>query len=222
VADRLLLYTIPGSHACRSAMLMLEHKGIPWKVREMQPGVQTATMRVRGFPGRTVPAIRVNGTRVQTNRRIARFLDEMRPDPPLVPPERAEEIDRAERFSDLTLQTLTRRLLLAAGRRDPGCGTDGRLGPILAYSNWRRRLTASMAYRYFGVSDEVERLDLAALPRVLDQVDALLAAGTLNGPELNAADFEIAPALALGAYRPDIRHEITSRPSWDLVERLLP
>jgi glutathione S-transferase len=222
VADRLLLYTIPGSHACRSAMLMLEHKGMGWEVREMQPGVQTATMRTRGFPGRTVPAIRLNGTRVQTNRRIARFLDEMRPDPPLVPPGRAAEIERAERLSDLTLQTLIRRLLLAAGRRDPGCGAEGRLGPILAYSNWRRRLTAAMAYRYFGVSDEVERLDLAALPGVLDQVDELVAAGTLNGPELNAADFEIAPALALGGYRPDIRHEITSRPSWNLVERLLP
>lgn len=222
MADRVLLYTIPGSHACRSAMLMLEHKGIPWKVREMPPGVQTTTMRARGFPGRTVPAIKLDGTRVQTNRRIARFLDELEPDPPLVPAERAREVELAERFNDANLQTLTRRLLLAAGRRDPSCGADGRLGPVLAYSNWRRRLAANMAYRYFGVSDEIERLDLIALPGVLDHVDSLVEAGTLNAAELTAADFEIAPSLALGGYRQDVREQFESRPSWKLVERLLP
>jgi glutathione S-transferase len=221
VAD-LLLYTIPGSHACRSAMLMLDHKGIDWKAREMPPGIQTTTMRARGFPGRTVPAIKLNGTRVQTNRKIARWLDELQPEPQLVPPERAGEIEDAERFNDAILQTLTRRLLLAAGRRDPSCGDDGRLGPILAYSRWRRRLAATMASRFFGVNDEIERLDLAALPGVLDHVDSLVADGTLNGRDLNAADCEIAPSLALCAYREDIRDQVTSRPSWDLVERLLP
>ena len=222
MADRVLLYTIPGSHACRSAMLMLEQKGIPWRVREMPPGIQTTTMRARGFPGRTVPAIKLDGTRVQTNRKIARFLDELQPDPPLVPSERANQIESAERFNDAVLQALTRRLLLAAGRRDPSCGDDGRLGPILAYSRWRRRIAATVASRYFGVNDEIERLDLVALPDVLDHVDSLVESGTIAASELTAADFEIAPSLALGSYRPDVREQFTSRPSWDLVERLLP
>jgi glutathione S-transferase len=222
MADGVLLYTIPGSHACRSAMLMLEHKGIPWRVREMPPGIQTTTMRARGFPGRTVPAIKVNGTRVQTNRKIARFLDELEPEPLLIPADRAAEIEPAERFNDAILQTITRRLLLAAGRRDPSCADEGRLGPLLAYSRWRRRVAAIMGSRYFGVTDETERLDLAALPGVLAHVDALVEAGILNGPDLNAADFEIAPSLALGSYRPDIREQFTARPSWALVERVLP
>ena len=220
--DRVLLYTIPGSHACRSAMLMLEHKEIPWRVREMVPGVQTTTMRARGFPGRTVPAIKFDGTRVQTNRKIARFLDELQPDPPLVPRERRETVERAELFNDGILQTITRRLVLAVARRDGSCGATGRLGPILAHSNWRRRIAASGAYRYFGVDQEVERLDLDALPGVLDHVDGLVEAGDLNGDELTAADFEVGPSLALGAYRSDVRGQFTSRPSWALVERLLP
>ena len=29
--DAYKLYVIPGSHACRSAMLMLEHKGRPYR-----------------------------------------------------------------------------------------------------------------------------------------------------------------------------------------------
>jgi glutathione S-transferase len=226
MSGELVLYTIPGSHACRATTLMLEHKGMGWRERVLVPGVQTTTMKLRGFPGRTVPALRSDGERVQTNREIARFLDRLRPEPPLVPPGRAEEIEEAERFIDAVLQPIARRLALAAGRRDLALLADhadsGRLGVILAPSRWRRRLAVWGAYRYFGIHGRVESLDLAALPGVLDHVDALVSAGTLNGAELNAADFQAAPCLALIGYRLDVRDVVASRPSWALVERLLP
>jgi glutathione S-transferase len=226
MSEELVLYTIPGSHACRATILMLEHKGMGWRERVLVPGVQTTTMKLRGFPGRTVPALRTDGERVQTNREIARFLDRLRPEPPLVPPGRAEEIEEAERFIDAVLQPIARRLALAAGRRDLALLADhadsGRLGVILAPSRWRRRLAVWGAYRYFGIHGRVESLDLAALPGVLDHVDALVSAGTLDGAELNAADFQAAPCLALIGYRLDVRDVVASRPSWALVERLLP
>jgi glutathione S-transferase len=226
MADRLVLYTIPGSHACRAATLMLEHKGIPWRERVLIPGVQTTTMKLRGFPGRTVPALRLDGDHVQTNREIARFLDRVRPDPPLVPESREAEIVETERFIDGVLQPLARRLVLSAGRRDlaelANHGDSGRLGALLAPSRWRRRIVIRGAYRYFGIHRRVERLDLAALPAVLDHTDALVSRGVLNGAEKNAADFQAAPCLALMAYRLDVRDQIESRPSWALVERLLP
>jgi glutathione S-transferase len=226
MSEELVLYTIPGSHACRATTLMLEHKGMGWRERVLVPGVQTTTMKLRGFPGRTVPALRSDGERVQTNREIARFLDRLRPEPSLVPPGRAEEIEEAERFIDAVLQPIARRLALAAGRRDLALlanhADSGRLGVILAPSRWRRRLAVWGAYRYFGIHGRVESLDLAALPGVLDRVDALVSAGTLNGAELNAADFQAAPCLALIGYRLDVRDVVASRPSWALVERLLP
>jgi glutathione S-transferase len=221
-----VLYTIPGSHACRAAMLMLEHKGMSWRERELVPGVQTMTMRVRGFPGRTVPALRLNGERVQTNIRIARFLDRLEPEPTLVPIERGAEIEEAERFINQILQTLARRLALAAGRRDlkeiSNEGDSERLGPILAHGRFRRRVVIRGAYGFFGINDRVEALDLETLPGVLDHVDGLVSQGVLGGKEPNAADFQAAPCLALLSCRLDIRERVESRPSWALVERLLP
>ena len=46
--------------------------------------------------------------------------------------------------------------------------------------------------------------------------------GVLNGTSLNAADFMIAPSLALIAYRLDLRAEIEARPAGALLERVLP
>jgi glutathione S-transferase len=226
VSGEPVLYLIPGSHACRAATLMLEHKGMSWRERVLVPGVQTMTMRLRGFPGRTVPAIKVDGERVQTNRRIARFLDGLRPEPRLVPADREAEVVEAERFVDGLLQPLARRLVLSAGRRDLAELADhadsGRLGTLLAPRRWRRRTVIWGAHRYFGIHGRIESLDLAALPAVLDNADRLVAAGSLNGPELNAADFQAAPCLALIGYRLDVRDLVESRPSWALVERLLP
>src|SRR4051812_45086184 len=130
------LYVIPGSHACRAAMLMLEHKGLGWRPLRLPTGMQTVVMRPLGFPGRTVPALTLNGVRVQGNRNIARFLDDLEPEPPLIPRHRATAIAEAERFADEVLQTLARRLVLAAGRRDlaelADEGGSGHLGAILA------------------------------------------------------------------------------------------
>jgi glutathione S-transferase len=221
------LYVILGSHACRAGMLLLEHKGVPYRRVEIPSGFQAPLMRLRGFRGRTVPALRMNGRRVQTNPRIARFLDEVEPDNPLLPRDRREEIEEAERFADEVLQPTARRLVLAAGARDLGSLADhadaGRLGPILARGRRRRaRIMRIAAAYYFKISDYTEELDLAALPGVVDQVDGWVEAGRLNGPELNAADLQIAPSIALLAYRSDLKPGIQSRLAWRLVDRVMP
>jgi glutathione S-transferase len=63
---------------------------------------------------------------------------------------------------------------------------------------------------------------MAELPGMLDQIDAWVAEGVLGGPELNAADFMVAPSLALILYRPDAMPLFEGRPSLELVDRLLP
>ncbi len=100
------LYVIPGSHACRSAMLMLDHKRVPYRLVELVTLLHPVGARLHGFdaggetrvagsrrtPGirfgdrlGTVPGLAAGGRRVSTNRAIARFLDERHPDPPLFP-----------------------------------------------------------------------------------------------------------------------------------------
>src|SRR5262245_44634280 len=91
------LYVILRSHACRPAMLMLDHKGIAYETVELPSGLHPFLVRLHGFSGNprsfrrldgdtnlalgrldrlgTVPALLCDGERVKTNRRIARFLD---------------------------------------------------------------------------------------------------------------------------------------------------
>ena len=103
------LYVIPGSHACRTAMLMLAHKRVAHRTVVLPTGLHPALLRVRGFAGHrepirtvdgathrmlaatdrlgTVPALLLDGQRIQTNIAIARYLERTRPEPPLYPGE---------------------------------------------------------------------------------------------------------------------------------------
>ena len=52
----------PPSH---SARLMVEFKGIDHKMVWLLPGMWPALLRTRGFRGGTVPAMKIDGRRVQ-------------------------------------------------------------------------------------------------------------------------------------------------------------
>ena len=57
---------------------------------------------------------------------------------------------------------------------------------------------------------------------MLDRIDAWIADGVLAGPQLNAADFMVAPSLALILYAPHMLPLFEGRPALELVDRLLP
>ncbi len=57
---------------------------------------------------------------------------------------------------------------------------------------------------------------------MLDRIDAWVADGTLNGEQLNAADYVIAPCLALLWYVLALRPLMEGRPLMALVDRVLP
>ena len=69
----------------------------------------------RGFQTMTVPALKVDGQRVQGSREISRAFDQIMPQPPLFPadPESRRAVDLAERCGE-ELQDLARRLVLCA------------------------------------------------------------------------------------------------------------
>jgi glutathione S-transferase len=232
-------------------MLMLEHKGIPYRRVDLIAGMHPFAVRVLGFPatakraaqlgegdhGRlamadrlgTVPALRFDGRRVQTNREISRFLDRVQPEPPLFPldPDRRRAVEEAELWGDEVLQMPARRLAFAGAMRGPdgprNDGADGRLGVLLYKNRLLRERVAPLFGRFiFEVDERAEREMLDALPAMLDRVDAWIEAGVLNGDELNAADYMIVTSLALLTYRPDVESEIMSRPAGALVDRLLP
>ena len=198
------LYTIPGSHPGVAVQLMLGHKGIPFKRKDLFPAVSRAVLRASGFPGNTVPAIRIDGERVQGSRQIARELERLQPDPPLFPADPAARaaVEEAERFGDEELQHPIRQTIWWSLRKDVSAmesfSKDARLGlPINSLTVKSAAPLAAITARLHGASDENVGADLAALPDLLQRIDDLIAAGTIGGEQLNAADFQIAPSVRL-------------------------
>jgi glutathione S-transferase len=243
------LYAIPGSHACEAGALMLEHKGIPYRRVNFPPGLHSMAVRLRGFPGKgktrmlgdqkptfsvamgdrfgTVPALKLGDEKLQPNDVIARRLDELQPDPPLFPadPELRAKVEGAEAWGDDPFQMVARRLTLCAVLHGPDAlhdrGGKGRLGALLWHSDWMRlRGTKFLAKRVFAANPDSEREMMAEFPGHLDTIDAYIADGVLNGEQLNAADYRIAPSLAILSYRKDLRPVIDERPAGALVDRV--
>jgi glutathione S-transferase len=96
----------------------------------------------------------------------------------------------------------------------------------MGYLLYRRALTRRLIIPLIGrLVFAVDRADpdlLADLPPMLDRIDAWIADGVLGGEQLNAADFMVAPSLALILYRPDALPLFEGRPALELVDRLLP
>jgi glutathione S-transferase len=244
------LYVIPGSHACRSAMLMLEHKRVPYRRVDIVTLMHPVAVRLLGFDAGgqtrsagarrtfglrfgdrlgTVPALAAGRERISTNHSIARFLDERHPDPPLLPadPEQRAAVEEAERWANETLQMAARRIPGAAVVRDPAtfsrAAADGRLGYLLYKRELTRRLLIPRILRgVFASGPESEGKLLAELPTMLDRIDAWIEEGVMGGEALNVADFMVAPSLALILYRPDVLPVFQGRPALELVDRLLP
>ena len=243
------LYVIPGSHACRSAILMLEHKQVPYRRVDVITLTHPLVVWLSGFdaggerrvagnlrprPLRagdrygTVPALAVDGQRVSTNRQIARFLDDRHPEPSLLhaDPGQRPAVEEAERWANDTLQMAARRIALEWAARDPSgmsrATADGRMGYLLYQRAFTRRLIIPLIGRLVFAVDRADPDLLAALPSMLDRIDAWIAEGVLGGAQLNAADFMVAPSLALILYRPDTLPLFEGRPALELVDRVLP
>ena len=222
------LYVIPASHPSAAAKLMLEHKGIPYQRTDLLPGIHKGVVRALRFPGDTVPAIKIDGRRVQGSRAIARELDRIQPEPPLFPsdPGQRTEVEEAERFGDEDLQAPVRRILWNALRRDrsplASYAEGAKLGVPIGIAARTSAPIVAIAARYNHASDENVRADLEALGGLLDRVDEMVAAGTLNGEQLYAADFQIAPSLKLAMTMQDLRPLIESRPAGELTMRVIP
>ena len=67
-----------------------------------------------------MPALKIDGGKVQGSRQIARELERLRPEPPLFPadPEQRAAVEEAERFGDEELQPPMRQILWWAIKRD--------------------------------------------------------------------------------------------------------
>jgi glutathione S-transferase len=223
------LYSLPGSHPATAARAMLEHKGIEFRRVDLVPFLGRVILRrLLGFPRNTVPAMTVDGRRIQGSREISRELDRLRPDPPLFPsdPEKRLAVEEAERWGDEELQQPIRQIGLWMLRADSspvrGYMEGARMGMPTALAAPLSAPFIAAGVRANAASDEAVRAALAGLGSSLDRVDEWIATGVLDGEELNAADFQIGASVRLALTIQDLRPLIEGRPAARLARRAVP
>jgi glutathione S-transferase len=220
------LYGTKPSPPAHSVRLMLESKGLDYEAIWLLPGLHPVLLRTRGFRGGTVPAMKIDGRKVQESRAISRALDELEPEPPLFPddPEKRLEVEEAERWGDEVLQDVPRRIVrwLSVHRPETRVMIAKEIGvPLPKLAAWVNAPTA----RYMANkvdSDEEIRNAVAAVPEVLDHVDDLIAKGVIGGDPPNAADFQIATSVRALLTVRDLDRATQGRPAAEHAMRLVP
>jgi glutathione S-transferase len=225
------LYVIPISNPSAAGAAMMRHKRIPHRLVSVMPGLHPFLVRFAGFDRPTVPALEVDGRKVQGSRAIARFLDELAPDPALFPadPGARAAVEEAERWGERMLQPVPRRLfrylMLTSDEARLWVGSDviglpgGRVLQF-AFLPVIRQLA-----RISHADEATVRATVRDLSALLDHVDALIADGTIGGGQPNAADFQILASVRVLLEFDDLAHLLEARacapaarllyPDWD-------
>jgi len=222
------LYTLPASHPGMAAKRMLEHKGIPYSRVDLLPGLSRYLLRGLRFREGTVPAMVIDGRRVQTSRAIAQELDRLQPDPPLFPddPKQRDAVLELERFGDEELQASVRVILIWAALRVPEARLsfleEAKLGLPHGIAAKTGGPLVKLAARFNDATEENARAALATLPAQLQRVDDEIAAGVIGGEQLNAADYQIGASVRLLLTSQDLRQLIDPRPAGRHARRAVP
>ena len=164
-------------------------------------GAPPGVLRAMRFPGGTVPAMKLDGTRLQGTTNDLPRAGRARPVAAAVParPGAAARGRGGRGWGDEVLQPVPRRIVWNALKHDRSelatylegaktgipVGLAARMAPPVA----------ALARRVNNATDENVRRDLDALPGLIDRVDELIERGVIGGDERNAADFQIATSV---------------------------
>ena len=210
------LHVTAASHQCACVAGALAVKGVAYRRVELPGLLHRPVQRLRyGRP--TVPGLTLaDGEKVIGSVAILRRLDELVPKPPLYPgaPDARARIEAKEEWGEKVLQSAVRRIVVALFRRDPRALVS--YPSTLPIARWLIRAKTPAGVRVYGklvgASDEAARSDLCALPAYLDQVDGLIAAGTIGGDTPSAADLQIGSSVRQLAAIADLEPLLASRP----------
>jgi glutathione S-transferase len=226
------LWVIHGSHPGIAARLMLERKGIDYSLINLPPGYSRKLIKLFGFEGDRTPAMKIDGQKTQGSTKISRELDRLKPDPPLFPsdPDKRRRVEEAEAWGDGEVQQIPRTIIWWAFKKDrSGMVSFLENAPAAARFGMPARLAVMTAGPFVSRGAKINesdnqhvRAEIAKLPAALDHIDRLIAEGTLNGAELNAADYQIAPTVRLLMAFDDLRPAIEGRPAASFAKRVLP
>lgn len=109
--NTVILYQFDYSPYCRKVRHILDYKKLPYKIVELMPMVHASyTRRVSGQP--KVPYIRHKGQIIADSSMIALYLEEIQPEPALLPadPQQREQVLLLEDWLDESLQAALGKL----------------------------------------------------------------------------------------------------------------
>jgi glutathione S-transferase len=224
------LLAIPASHPCAAVAAMLAAKGVDFDRVDLFPGFSRIWLRLLGFPAGTVPALRLDGVRVQGSRAIAKALDERRPEPPLFPADRAARarVEEIEAWGEGPLQHAARQIILWALTHYSAGATAALEGARLQF-RFPVTLAAHLAPPVLRldaalnhVRDNTVRAELRQLPAMLERIDAWIEAGDLGAIPPTAADYQVAGSLRMLLTVDDLTPLFDGRPAEQLARRLIP
>lgn len=222
------LYGFAISNPANSARLMLAYKGVETKWVELPPGIHPLILKALGYRRGTVPALKLDGRKIEDSVELSHVLEQLIPDPPLFPadPERRRAVEEAERWGEAELQMVPRRIFRWTFAHDNGA--RARLAKDLGFplpglvGQLNAPIAKAMAKRVDADLEHAQAL-LRELPATLDHADRLIADGVIGDPDApNAADFQIAPSIRALAGVKDLLPLLAGRPCDALARRLLP
>jgi glutathione S-transferase len=85
--SNITIYGIPGSPFLRSVEIALKEKDASYEPRVMSPADMKTPEHLERHPFGRIPMFEHDGFRLYESQAIIRYIDDMFPDPPLVPPE---------------------------------------------------------------------------------------------------------------------------------------
>lgn len=204
------LYQFPHSHFSEKARWALDFKGFSFERVNLMRGMHYKRLRALGVPDSTVPVLQTDEVILQGSGAILSYLDELRPEPPLLPadPVTAEAVLAFEARMDDELGHGTRRYIYSVLLHHPKIVRraffKGRpwfqqlLFPVL-FGSIKRRIRASLD---IGPTTRAEmEQQLGAL--IFELTAQLGDKPFLFGQRLTRADITVASFLALLCWPPE-------------------
>ena len=220
------LYGIGPSAPTRAARMMLDYKGLEYKMVWLLAGIHPFLVRTRGFRGTTVPAMKIDGHRLQNSREIAQALDQAQPDPALFPsdPELRNEVEEAERWGEEELQQVARRIIRWMTVHRPETRVIMARDMDIPFPRFAAWINAPSARRLAKDVDADQLIGEAItdVPKAFDHADELIERGVIGGDQPNAADFQVATSLRSLMAIQDLRPMVDGHRAADLAMSMVP
>lgn len=200
-----VLYQFPISHYCEKARWVLDKKRVPYRTKNLLPGLHAKKVRGLVGKGHSLPVFVDGDVKIGDSSAIARYAEEAYPAPALFPADPAER-ERAfalEEWFDEHAGPDVRRWIYGLAMARPGgaarlfFGPYGALGKVLrpfAATTFERILT-----KQYDIRKETIASSFAAIEAAFERIESETGGDArryLVGGKLSIADITAASLLA--------------------------